>query len=155
MRFDDHNGNLVLDWPRPQQAGPQGWHPSYRFHQPDLEAILRDHLRNMRNVDVLLGADAMSIDQDAKLAAVTCREDDRQHTLAASYVVGCDGARSLVRERITDRAEDLGFHERWLVVDLLLRAERPELGDFTIQYCHPRTHKRSRRGTSGIAWHAR
>ena len=139
MRFVDPGGKLLLNWPRPQQVGPQGWHPSYRFHQPDLEAIVRDRLRNIPNVDVLLGADAMSIDQDRKLAAVTCREDDRQHTLAASYVVGCDGARSLVRERITDRAEDLGFHERWLVVDLLLRAERPDLGDFTIQFCHPRT----------------
>ena len=137
MRFVDPNGRLILDWPRPQQVGPQGWHSSYRFHQPDLEAILRDRLHTMPNVDVLLGADAMSIDQGQQLAAVTYREDERHHTLAASYVVGCDGARSLVRERITDRAEDLGFHERWLVVDLLLRKDRPDLGDFTIQYCHP------------------
>ena len=137
MRFVDPDGRLILDWPRPQQVGPQGWHPSYRFHQPDLEAILRDRLHTMPNVDVLMGADAMSIDQGQQLATVTYREDQRQHTLAASYVVGCDGARSLVRERITDRAEDLGFHERWLVVDLLLRKDRPVLGDFTIQYCHP------------------
>ncbi|MDE0449795.1 MAG: bifunctional 3-(3-hydroxy-phenyl)propionate/3-hydroxycinnamic acid hydroxylase [Spirochaetaceae bacterium] len=137
MRFVDPDGRLILDWPRPQQVGPQGWHPSYRFHQPDLEAILRDHLRSMPNVDVLLGTEVMSIDPGERLAAVTYREDERRHTLAASYVVGCDGARSLVRERITDRAEDLGFHERWLVVDLLLSGERPDLGDFTIQYCHP------------------
>ena len=139
MRFVDRHGRLILDWPRPQQVGPQGWHPSYRFHQPDLEAILREHLRCMPNVDVLLGADVVSVDQGPRLAAVTFRDDDLQHTLAAGYVVGCDGARSLVRERITDRAEDLGFHERWLVVDLLLRVERADLGDFTIQFCHPRT----------------
>ena len=139
MRFVDPGGRLLLDWPRPQQVGPQGWYPSYRFHQPDLEAILRDRLCTMPNVGVLLGADAISIDQDANCATVTYRNGDRQQTLAAGYVVGCDGARSLVRERITNRAEDLGFHERWLVVDLLLNAERPDLGDFTIQYCHPHT----------------
>ena len=139
MRFVDPGGRLLLDWPRPQQVGPQGWYPSYRFHQPDLEAILRDRLCTMPNVGVLLGADAISIDQDANCATVTYRNGDRQQTLAAGYVVGCDGARSLVRERITNRAEDLGFHERWLVVDLLLNKERPDLGDFTIQYCHPRT----------------
>ena len=139
MRFVDPGGRLLLDWPRPQQVGPQGWYPSYRFHQPDLEAILRDRLRTMPNVGVLLGADAISIDQNAKCATVTYRKGDRQQALAGSYVVGCDGARSLVRERITNQAEDLGFHERWLVVDLLLNAERPDLGDFTIQYCHPRT----------------
>ena len=54
-------------------------------------------------------------------------------------MVGCDGARSLVRAQITNQAEDLGFHERWLVVDLLLHGDRPDLGDFTIQYCHPQT----------------
>ena len=139
MRFVDPHGKLLLDWPRPQQVGPQGWHPSYRFHQPDLEAILRYRLSSVPNVDVVLGADVTAIAQDAELGSITYREGDRQHTLTARYVVGCDGARSLVRTHITSRAEDLGFHERWLVVDLLLHGDRPDLGDFTIQYCHPET----------------
>ena len=139
MRFVDPAGRLLLDWPRPQQVGPQGWHPSYRFHQPDLEAILRYRLSSVPNVDVVLGADVTAIAQDAELGSIAYREGDRQHTLTARYVVGCDGARSLVRTYITSRAEDLGFHERWLVIDLLLRRERPDLGDFTIQYCHPET----------------
>ena len=139
MRFIDPHGKLLLDWPRPRQVGPQGWYPSYRFHQPDLEAILRDHLSNKPSVDVLLGADVTSIAQDSALVAIGYREGDRQDTLAAGYVVGCDGARSLVRAHITNQAEDLGFHERWLVVDLLLHGDRPDLGDFTIQYCHPQT----------------
>ena len=41
MRFFDAEGRMLLDWPRPQVPGPQGWLPSYRFHQPDLERILR------------------------------------------------------------------------------------------------------------------
>ena len=139
MRFVDPAGRLLLDWPRPLQVGPQGWHPSYRFHQPDLEAILRYRLSSVPNVDVVLGADVTAIAQDAELGSITYREGDRQHTLTARYVVGCDGARSLVRAHITSRAEDLGFHERWLVIDLLLRRERPDLRDFTIQYCHPET----------------
>ena len=93
----------------------------------------------MPNVDVVLGANVTSIAQDSELVAIACRENDRHDTLAAGYVVGCDGARSLVREHMTDQAEDLGFHERWLVVDLLLHGERPDLGDFTVQYCHPHT----------------
>lgn len=139
MRFVDPGGRLLLDWSRPQQAGPQGWYPSYRFHQPDLEAILRDRLARMPNVDLALGAEVTAVAEDAELVTIACRDGDRHHPLAARYIVGCDGARSLVREYVTDRAEDLGFHERWLVVDLLLRRERPDLGDYTIQYCHPRT----------------
>lgn len=139
MRFVDPGGRLLLDWSRPQQVGPQGWYPSYRFHQPDLEAILRDRLGAMPNVDIALDTEVTAVAQDAELVTIGCRDGDRHHTLAARYVVGCDGARSLVREHITSRAEDLGFHQRWLVVDLLLRRERRDLGDYTIQYCHPRT----------------
>ena len=139
MRFVDPGGRLLLDWSRPQQVGPQGWYPSYRFHQPDLEAILRDRLGGVPNLDLALGTEVTAVIEDAESVTVACRDGDRHHTLAARYVVGCDGARSLLREHITDRAEDLGFHERWLVVDLLLHRERPDLGDYTIQYCHPRT----------------
>ena len=39
-KFVDRHQNLLLDWPRPQDIGPLGWYPSYRFHQPDLEAEL-------------------------------------------------------------------------------------------------------------------
>ena len=30
---------------------------------------------------------------------------------------------------------DFGFHERWLVVDVMLKKEKPELGDHSIQFC--------------------
>ena len=139
MRFVDPGGRLLLDWSRPQQVGPQGWYPSYRFHQPDLEAILRERLTRVPNVDVYLGTEVTAVSEDANLVMIACHDGGHHHTLAARYVVGCDGARSLLREHVTDRAEDLGFHERWLVVDLLLRRERPDLGDYTIQFCHPRT----------------
>jgi 3-(3-hydroxy-phenyl)propionate hydroxylase len=33
--------------------------------------------------------------------------------------------------------DDLGFNERWLVVDLKLKRERPDLGDYSIQFCDP------------------
>ena len=42
MRFVGPNHELLLDWPRPQGIGPQGWHASYRLHQPDLEKLLRE-----------------------------------------------------------------------------------------------------------------
>ena len=35
-------------------------------------------------------------------------------------------------------AEDFGFRESWLVVDVLLNQPMEQLGDFTIQYCNTR-----------------
>ena len=36
-KFIDKNGKTLLDWPRPKIFTENGWRPSYRFHQPDLE----------------------------------------------------------------------------------------------------------------------
>ena len=43
--------------------------------------------------------------------------------------------------------EDLGFHERWLVVDALLRRPRPDLGDWSVQYCSKQRPTTYVRGT--------
>ena len=39
--FVDGEGRVMLDWSRRMEEGPQGWHESYRFHQPTLEGVLR------------------------------------------------------------------------------------------------------------------
>lgn len=137
MRFVDPNGALLLDWPRPPEVSAQGWHPSYRFHQPDLERLLREALTRVDCVDVRTRCNVTGvIDTDRH---VTVQFDDLESGQAeqtsAQYVVGCDGARSFVRDVIGSGVEDFGFHERWLVVDVLLKQAKPELGDFTIQHC--------------------
>ena len=47
--------------------------------------------------------------------------------------------------------EDLGFHERWLVVDALLRRPRPDLGDWSVQYCSKQRPTTYVRGTGDRA----
>ncbi len=139
MRFVDPGGELLLDWPRPQEIGPQGWHASYRFHQPDLERLLREKLARRPNVSVLTNAEAISVNVRRRDVIVTCRnlQNGQTRTLSSSYVVGCDGARSFVRGVIGSDMVDLGFKQRWLVVDVLLKDDRPDLGDHSIQYCSP------------------
>ena len=59
MRFVDPAGKLLLDWPRPQVIGPNGWYASYRFHQPDLEQILRKSLSRFENIDPRVNAEGL------------------------------------------------------------------------------------------------
>ena len=61
MRFVDTAGRLLLDWPRPPEVSAQGWHPSYRFHQPDLERLLREALIQFDCVDVATRCDVTSV----------------------------------------------------------------------------------------------
>ncbi len=149
MRFVDAEGHLILDWPRSQEPTPMGWHLSYRFHQPDLEDILINGLRRWPQVELRNRCDVFALDEDE--GGVRVRYEDLSNgqlaEVRAAYVVGCDGARSLVRRFIGSGMDDLGFHERWLVIDALLRRERPDLGDYSVQHCDPRRPATYIRGT--------
>lgn len=139
MRFVSPEGKLLLDWPRPQGEGPQGWRANYRFHQPDLEKLLRDTLVERPEVSVRTRCEAFFVEDQGDQVEIRFEDMSRGKVerVAAKYVVGCDGARSLIRRYIESGMEDYGFHERWLVVDVILKNEKPELGDHSIQYCVP------------------
>lgn len=139
MQFVDEDGILLMDWPRPSQVGPNGWHASYRLHQPDLERLLRETFKKSQGAKVFAHNEVRALDDKGSEVVLTCQDRGTGDVtrLSASYVVGCDGARSFVREVIGSGMDDLGFDERWLVVDVLLKRPRPDLGDHTVQFCTP------------------
>ena len=49
-KFVNAEDEVVLDWPRPRSRTINGWYPSYRFHQPDLERSLRHKLKRFEKV---------------------------------------------------------------------------------------------------------
>jgi len=124
MHFVNAEGQTLIVRRGIDGPGPQGWPNNWYFHQPMLEQILREGVGRFPHVDVHLGhevADAAELD--------------------ARYIVGCDGARSLVRRAIGSRTCDLGLHQPWLVVDLLCDPSShrvKSLPDYTIQLCDPR-----------------
>ncbi len=138
MRFLTASGQVLIDWPRPQEIGPQGWHTSYRFHQPDIEAALRDAAALPSN-RIFLRHEVFNIEQaddGVRLHFEDLSTGQLGHK-KCSYLVGCDGARSTVRRFMGVDLEDLGFHQRWLVVDVILKHAVADLSDWTIQYCDP------------------
>ena len=139
MRFLDPQGNLLMDWPRKQEISMHDWHASYRLHQPDLEKLLRKNLEKKKNVTTATEAEVTKLEQTDSEVLITYfdRKNQSERQVRASYLVGCDGANSFVRRTIKSDMEDFGFCERWLVVDVLLKKEKPELGDHSIQFCNP------------------
>ena len=134
-KFVDRDQNLLLDWPRPQEIGPLAWYPSYRFHQPDLEAELNRGIGNCETVALCRSAQVTAVQDSGDLVEVSYSHDGQDKTVTARYAIGTDGAKSVVRSAMDSDWEDLGFKERWLVIDVKLKKERPDLGDFTIQTC--------------------
>jgi 2-polyprenyl-6-methoxyphenol hydroxylase-like FAD-dependent oxidoreductase len=128
---------LRLDW---RGLGPSGWHVSNFFYQPGLEAILDAKVQALDTVRVLRGWTVVTHHEDEDGATVELQSaaDDRQ-TVTARYVVGADGANSLVRSWIGSTVTDLGYFHDWLVIDLLMQAPLEDF-DFSPaawQLCDP------------------
>jgi 3-(3-hydroxy-phenyl)propionate hydroxylase len=104
-----------------------------------LEQVLREGVARHANVDVRLQHEVTQLtpDDEGVTLAVSDLQCGVQSTVRARYVVGCDGARSLVRKALNARMIDLGLHQPWLVFDVLLKPDAPALPDHTVQHCDP------------------
>lgn len=139
MTFVNLNRELILSWPRPDTVGPHNWHPSYRFHQPALERVLRKGLERFPQVTIRTGCELVSLvqSQEGVQAQFVARGQTTPQAINGQYLIGCDGGRSAVRGMLDAPLTDLGSHERWLVVDLIMTREVEGLTDGTVQVCDP------------------
>ncbi len=129
----------------PLRADPLAWHPSNLFYQPQLEALLREGLERFAHVDVRTGHDVLGI-EDGTIRARDA--DGKQVVVSARIILACDGASSIVRKSLGVPLDDIGFEERWLVVDTLVDGPMrwpeshgipPEVRDgrFSLMVCDP------------------
>lgn len=132
MRYVNTAGQVMIERKPAVGPGPHGWPNNNLFHQPDLENVLRAGVARFPKVKVFLQEEVLSVAQSAEQVLLQTAKQD----LRARWVVGCDGARSIVRQAIGTEHHDLGLHQPWLVVDVLLERE-VELPEQTVQYCNP------------------
>ena len=138
MRFEDANGALLIDWPRSTLPGSHGWRDSNRFHQPELEIALRARAATSPSIALRLGWRVTAITQDDGAAIIEATDPDGSTArFTAAFAVGCDGARSTVRQALGAELEVLAKPEQWLVTDLILNDDAPSLPGGTVQYCDP------------------
>lgn len=108
-------------------TGRHGYPEASMFDQPELERLLRRALRRRPGACFRGDAEVTGIVRhelaDGITVQLTDRATGRDETITAGYVLGCDGANSVVRAALGSRMEDLGFTQRWLVVDLATGAD--------------------------------
>lgn len=119
----------------------------FLFNQPELERVLEADLEGRAGVSVFFGHEASAVTQTAQgVEAVIAPFDaesqtsdtDKSQTLSAKYIVGCDGANSIVREQIGSDLFDHGFDAQWLVVDFMPNDTAGELPiPDAAQWCNP------------------
>ncbi len=135
-RFVNSKGKIVLDWPRPRIVTENGWYPSYRFNQPDLEKQLRKKLKKYKKVKIKQNSEVTKIKNFKNYVKINFKNiiDNNIDEIKSKYVIGCDGANSITRSQMNTKMDNLGFTQKWAVVDLILKKEKKKLPDRTIQY---------------------
>jgi 3-(3-hydroxy-phenyl)propionate hydroxylase len=133
------DGQLIRRMTMLEPPHPQGYTPSMVFNQPAVERVLRARAAALPSVDIALGVELVSLEQDD--SGVTLRLRDAQgdvHMQRARYLIGCDGAASTVRALLGIELDDLDFDERWLVADVRVNARGlAKLPKTSVQYCEP------------------
>jgi 3-(3-hydroxy-phenyl)propionate hydroxylase len=92
----------------------QGWRYDYMFYQPDFERRLRAAGSEFTHVSLFLGYEAVALSQEEHHVMLHARERENGtiRDITAQYVVGCDGANSLVRTVMSSPLEDLHSTQR-------------------------------------------
>jgi 3-(3-hydroxy-phenyl)propionate hydroxylase len=139
MQLVDPQLRVLAEFRRDPNGGIHGYPQANMFDQPDLERVLRTRLSELPNARLIGGVEVLSVTRgDARPGSVRYREisSGSERVVTADAVLGCDGANSVVRDAIGSRYEDLGFEQRWLVIDAEC-AEPLDVYDGVQQVCDP------------------
>lgn len=132
-------GQLIRRVDMVPEPYPLGYIPSMVFTQPPVEVELRRHARSFDCVSVRLGTEMIALKPQADRVVVGLKDEAGEiREVAASYVIGCDGASSRVRGLSGIQLEDLVFDEPWLVVDVRVHDDAlSSLPQTSAQFCDP------------------
>ena len=143
-RNRDGEALLRIDW---SADGLSGWPVANFFSQPDLQKVLDERAKSLPTVEVNQGWEVQEVSHHADHVELTVRKghpgqggawvpEEETRTVRARYLIGADGANSLVRESMGAPVTDLGFDFDWLILDVIPHEER-EWSPMNWQLCDP------------------
>jgi len=121
LRLVDRHHRVLAEFRRSGEVGRHGHPQANMFDQPELEHLLRINLKDQATVTLRGDVEVTGVTQDGAgrvRVDFTDKVTGGHESVLATYVLGCDGANSVVRSAIGVTMEDLGFEQRWLVVDV-------------------------------------
>ncbi|MCV7174212.1 bifunctional 3-(3-hydroxy-phenyl)propionate/3-hydroxycinnamic acid hydroxylase MhpA [Mycolicibacterium sphagni] len=146
-------GKTLLSY-SPVGRAMSGWPFGMAFTQPQLEQMLADRASSFPNVTVHRTTEAVDLVQHDDHVTITLQPTPERslaaadtgrpsgspgafvEVLRASYVVGCDGANSFVREHMHTSITELDFRHDWLICDVVENEPRTWSPD-VLQVCDP------------------
>ncbi len=142
------HGEKLLEFPWGEE-GISGWHSDFMQNSAILEDSLLRRVQADRHLTHLASWQAVELTQHSEHVELVVEKTKvvpgnpvpeltgEQRILKGRYLVACDGANSRIRSWLGIGRDDLGFNEKWLVVDA--RRKRDFTVDFDSgQICDPR-----------------
>ncbi|MGX9671923.1 bifunctional 3-(3-hydroxy-phenyl)propionate/3-hydroxycinnamic acid hydroxylase MhpA [Mycobacterium sp. HM-7] len=139
LRLLDQHHHTLAQFDRDPARSRHGFPQANMFDQPELEGLLRANLAKRPNVQLRGNVEVTAVTQrEPGLVRVTYsdRATATEHVVETGYVLGCDGANSIVRAAIGAAMDDLRFEQRWLVADVVTEAQLDQW-DGVHQVCDP------------------
>ena len=139
LQLIDRNHRVFAVFDRAGDHGRHGHPRANMFDQPELEHLMRTNLKDQATVNLRGNVEVTDVAQDGQgrvRVDFTDRLTGQHESVLASYVLGCDGANSVVRTAIGSTMQDLKFEQRWLVIDVASTVELDQW-DGVHQVCDP------------------
>ncbi|MGH8839712.1 MAG: bifunctional 3-(3-hydroxy-phenyl)propionate/3-hydroxycinnamic acid hydroxylase [Jiangellaceae bacterium] len=126
LQLIDRNHRVFAVFDRAGEHGRHGHPRANMFDQPELEHLMRTNLKDQATVSLRGNVEVTDVAQDGQgrvRVDFTDRLTGEHESVLATYVLGCDGANSVVRTAIGATMADLKFEQRWLVIDVASMVE--------------------------------
>jgi 3-(3-hydroxy-phenyl)propionate hydroxylase len=139
LRLLDQHLDVLAEFRRNPTESIHGFPQANMFDQPEFEALLRNNVKARAGAQLRGNSEVTDITQDDPghvRVTFTDRLSGDEHIVDAAYVLGCDGANSVVRNSMGAAMEDLRFEQRWLVADVIADVELNQW-DGVHQVCNP------------------
>ena len=126
LRLLDTDMRVLAQLERSPEPSANGYPQMNMFDQPELEGMMRANLKRYPHVVLRGDVEVTSVTQN-RPGRVRVSFLDRvrggEQSVEASYVLGCDGANSMVRASIGSHMYGLPFQQDWVVIDVDTDAE--------------------------------
>jgi 3-(3-hydroxy-phenyl)propionate hydroxylase len=133
---------MLGEFGRINTVGQIDGHPKLvTFYQPQLETALRGRASQYRSVQTALGVALTGfIENSSGVVATLDAGDGEPFSVLARYLVGADGASSLVRQLIGQDFKGQTYAEDWLVVDAFGAKDPIDHVEFICGHRRPAPH---------------
>lgn len=127
LRLIDRTMAVLAQFDRDTRLTRNGFAAASMFDQPQLEELLRANLTRHPRARLRCDTEVLelALPSGSRPLRLTVRDRSTgEHAeITADFVLGCDGANSMVRNTIGASMRDLNFEQRWLVIDIATDAD--------------------------------